>query len=409
MRFVRVAFAIVTAAFLATPITLLQPTLAPAQDKVVRLGAALSLTGPLATDGKKQQRAYELWKETVNAQGGIRVGGDRYRADITYYDYESKTPTATKLVEKLIAEDRVRLILGPFGSGATGAVSAITERSGAVLIAPLASSEALYERGYKSLFGVLFPNAYLFRDFFELLDAQKPKPRTIAIVHRNEFFPTAIANDAKALAPKHGLEEVYFEKFPGGSKDMSSWLTVVKSKNPDVLVVTGNPDDLILVTKQAKELAVTPRMLFMMPGPAFIEYVDALRDDANFVSTASWWVENLPYKGPLFGSAEDFGKLWRTRFKEEADYNVAASANAALLFQLAIEKAGSVEPARVREALATLDTMTFFGPVKFNAKGQNIGGKVALVQIQKQKRMIISPKDIANAQFVYPMPGWDKR
>jgi len=154
---------------------------------------------------------------------------------------------------------------------------------------------------------------------------------------------------------------------------------------------------------------VTPRMLFMMPGPAFIEYVDALRDDANYVSTASWWVENLPYKGPVFGSAEEFGKLWRARFKEEADYNAAASANAALLFQLAIEKAGSVDAARVREALASIDTGTFFGPIKFNEKGQNIGGKVVLVQIQKQKRMIMSPKDIANARLVYPMPGWDRR
>jgi branched-chain amino acid transport system substrate-binding protein len=409
MKTLRAALTVLTVVLLATAGVRVRPFEALAQDKVVRLGAALPLTGPLATDGKKQQRAYELWKETVNAHGGIRVGSERYQAEIAYYDYESKTPTATKLVEKLIADDRIRLILGPFGSGATGAVSAIAERSGAVLIAPLASSEALYERGYKSLFGVLFPNAYLFRDFFELLDAQKPKPRTIAVVHRNEFFPTAIANDAKALAPKHGLEEVYFEKFPGGSKDMSSWLTIVKSKNPDLLVVTGNPDDLILVTKQAKELAVTPKLLFMMPGPAFIEYVDALRTDANFVSTASWWVENLPYKGPVFGSAEDFGKLWRTRFTEEADYNAAASANAALLFQLAIEKAGSVEPARVRAALAALDTMTFFGPIKFNAKGQNIGGKVALIQIQEQKRMIVSPKEIANARFVYPMPAWDKR
>lgn len=409
MRAFRVTAAVVTVALLATAAMFAPPTPAPAQDKVVRLGAALALTGPLATEGKKQQRAYELWRETVNAQGGIRVGAERYRAEIVYYDYESKTPTATKLVERLIAEDRIRLILGPFGSGATGAVSAITERSGAVLVAPLASSEALYEREYKFLFGVLFPNAYLFRDFFELLDAQKPRPRTIAIVHRNEFFPAAIATDAKALAPKHGLEEVYFEKFPGGSKDMSSWLTVVKAKSPDVLIVTGNPDDLILVTKQAKELAVTPRMLFMMPGPAFIEYVDALRDDANYVSTASWWVENLPYKGPVFGSGEDFGKLWRARFKEEADYNAAASANAALLFQLAIEKAGSTDPARVREALASIDTATFFGPIKFNEKGQNIGGKVVLVQIQKQKRMILSPKDIANASLVYPMPAWDKR
>ncbi|HEV8615389.1 MAG TPA: amino acid ABC transporter substrate-binding protein [Methylomirabilota bacterium] len=392
--------------------TLLLPAISPplsAQDKVVRLGAALSLTGPLASEGRKQQRAYELWRELVNAQGGVKVGGDRYRAEIKYYDYESKTPTATKLVEKLTAEDSIHFILGPFGSGATGAVSAITERSGATLIAPLASSEALYERGYKSLFGVLVPNAYLVSDFYDQLLAQTPKPRTLAIVHRNEFFPAAVAKDAKEAGDKRGLEVVYFEQFPGGSKDMAGWLTVVKSKSPDILIVTGNPDDLILVTKQAKELAVTPKVLYMVAGPAFTEYVEALKSDAEFVTTSSWWVENLPYRGPVFGSAEDFGKLWRTRFKEEADYNAAASSNAALLFQLAIEKAASIEPAKVRQALAGLDTQTFFGPVKFNDKGQNIAGRIALVQIQKGRRAILAPPDIATAKLVYPMPDWRKR
>jgi branched-chain amino acid transport system substrate-binding protein len=392
--------------------TLLLPAISPplsAQDKVVRLGAALSLTGPLASEGRKQQRAYELWRELVNAQGGVKVGGDRYRAEIKYYDYESKTPTATKLVEKLTAEDSIHFILGPFGSGATGAVSAITERSGATLIAPLASSEALYERGYKSLFGVLVPNAYLVSDFYDQLLAQTPKPRTLAIVHRNEFFPAAVAKDAKEAGDKRGLEVVYFEQFPGGSKDMAGWLTVVKSKSPDILIVTGNPDDLILVTKQAKELAVTPKVLYMVAGPAFTEYVEALKSDAEFVTTSSWWVENLPYRGSVFGSAEDFGKLWRTRFKEEADYNAAASSNAALLFQLAIEKAASIEPAKVRQALAGLDTQTFFGPVKFNDKGQNIAGRIALVQIQKGRRAILAPPDIATAKLVYPMPDWRKR
>lgn len=380
-----------------------------AGEGVVRLGAALPLTGPLATDGKKQQRAYELWKELVNAQGGVRVGSDRYRAEIVYYDYESKTPTATKLVERLIAQDGVRFILGPFGSGATGAVSAITERSGAVLIAPLASSPALYTRGYRFFFGVLAPNEYLFTDFFGLLEAQRPRPTTIAIVHRNEFFPTAVANEAKAAVTARGMQVVYFETFPAGSKDMSAWLTVVKSKDPDVLFVSGNPDDLILATKQARELAVSPKMLYMIPGPAFTEYAEALKEDAGFVTTSTWWVENLPYTGPVFGSSETFGREWRRRFGEEADYNAAASANAALLFQLAIEAAGSTDPKAVRDALAALRTTTFFGPVRFNENGQNVAGRTAFIQIQNEKRMILAPKEIANATLVYPKPAWRGR
>ena len=106
---------------------------------VIKFGAALPLTGPLATEGLKQQNGFEIWREIANSRGGIDVGGKKMKVEMVYYDYESKTPTATKLAERLITKDKVNILIGPFGSGATKAVAAIAERYRVPIIAPTAS------------------------------------------------------------------------------------------------------------------------------------------------------------------------------------------------------------------------------------------------------------------------------
>ena len=185
----------------------------------IKFGAALPLTGPLATEGKKQRTGYELWKNLVNKQGGINVGGKKMKVEIVYYDYESKTPTATKLFERLITKDKVQLTFGPFGSGATASVAAMTERYGMPMIAPTASSAKLYARGYKYLFGLLVPNDFPADSFFQLVMSQDPKPKTMAFVTRNDFFPKVITKVFQGISKdKYGLKEVYYAQFPKDAK-----------------------------------------------------------------------------------------------------------------------------------------------------------------------------------------------
>ena len=133
----------------------------PAQAQgVIKFGAALPLTGPLATEGNKQKAGYEIWMDLVNGQGGINVGGKKMKVEIRYYDYESKTPVASKLYERLITKDKVDFLFGPFGSGATASVASLTERYEIPIMAPTASSAKLYARGYSYLFGLLVPNQW---------------------------------------------------------------------------------------------------------------------------------------------------------------------------------------------------------------------------------------------------------
>jgi branched-chain amino acid transport system substrate-binding protein len=371
---------------------------------VIKFGTALPLTGPLATEGKKQQNGFEIWREIANARGGINVGGKKMKVEMIYYDYESKTPTATKLVERLITKDKVNILIGPFGSGATKAVAAIAERYKVPLIAPTASSEAVYDQGYKHLFGLLAPNAYLPTGFFETVSKLNPRPKSMAFVTRNDFFPKAITNMLRKASKNYGLKDVYYAEFPKDSKDMSTWLTVVKSKKPDILMVGGYVADLILATKQAKELGVNPKIVFMMAGPVYQQYADALGDTSNNVMSAAWWAETFKYKGRIIGSAAHFADLWQKKYNQIADYVGAASAAAGVVAHLAIEKAGSLEASKVIAAISSLKTETFFGPVEFNKGGQNIGSKIAIFQIQQQKRKTIYPLNISDGTLVYPRP-----
>src|SRR3984885_954191 len=98
-----------------------------AQD-VIKVGAPLPLTGPLSPEGLKQKRGYDLWADAANAKGGIKAGGKSYRVEIVYTDYASNTPRAVQAAERMITEDKVQFLFAPFGSGATKAVSAISEK-----------------------------------------------------------------------------------------------------------------------------------------------------------------------------------------------------------------------------------------------------------------------------------------
>jgi branched-chain amino acid transport system substrate-binding protein len=382
---------------------------AAAQENVVRIGAALPLTGGLVHEGKLQHDGYELWKDAVNEKGGISVGGKKYRVDIKYYDYKSDTPTSARLVEKLITEDGIRFIFGPFGSGATTASSAVTERYNAVLMAPSASAEEVYGRGYKYLFGILVPSSATWEDMFDLLLKQNPRPATAAIVARNDLFPLSVGNAAKASAEKRGLKVAYFEKYPVGATDFSSLLIQVKNLAPDVFVATGYTQDLILITKQARELKVNAKIMAQTAGPAYQDYTDALKDTANYVLTPVWWTPNLAWKDPLLGAAGDYAKQFQQKYKYLPDYVSAASSACGVVLQMAMEQAQSLDPPKVRDAIARSTFNTFYGPIRFGPNGQNVGTKISVVQIQNQRQEILLPAEVATGKPLYPAPTWEKR
>jgi branched-chain amino acid transport system substrate-binding protein len=362
----------------------------------------------MAGYGKMAQRGYDFYKDFVNSHGGIKVGKEQYKLDIKYYDDKSDAATSAKMVEKMITDDNIRFLMASVGSGPALAATSVAEKYKVPMIGPLAGSDKIYERGYKYIFGLLNLSSTDWDAMFELVTKLNPRPKTIAIMARNDLFPLTSANGAKAMAEKLGLKVVMFETYPPETQDMSPMLNKAKFEKPDILLATGHIGEAIQVGKQLREMGLYFPIVMMTAGPESAEFAESLKDGAEDIIGVAKWIPDLPFKGPVLGSSGEYGNEFKKKYGYPPSYVEASCTNAALLFHLAIEKAGSLDAQKVRDTIASLSTTTFYGPIKFDARGENAGAVCFPVQIQKGKIVSIYPKEYATGTIVYPHPKWKK-
>ena len=252
-----------------------------AADDIVRFGAPLPLTGPLAPEGIKQQQGYDLWAEQANKAGGISIGGKKYKVEIVYVDYQSNTPRAVQTTEQMITQDNVNFLFGAFGSGAAKAASTVSEKYKVPTIAAAASSSQVYDQGYKYLFGTFTPNDTLTTPLTQIIKSRAPDVKKVAILARNDLFPLAIAQEMEKSAKANGFEVVYFEKYAIGTLDHSATLSQMKSLAPQWIFITGYTNDLLLVRKQMVDQQIKATTVTMIAGPAYQDFIDTAGQSAE--------------------------------------------------------------------------------------------------------------------------------
>lgn len=389
--------------FLLLLVTALSPfalgTNATAQE-TIRFGAPLPLTGALAPEALKQQQGYDLWAEQVNKAGGIDVGGKKMKVEIVYTDYQSNTPRAVQAAEQLITQEKVHFLFSPFGSGAAKAASTVSEKYKMPTIASTASSAQVYDQGYKYLFGTFTPNDTLTTPLTEIVAQKAPQVKRVAILARNDLFPLAIAQEMEKSAKKRGMEVVSFEKYAINTLDHSSALAQIKSLNPHWIFATGYINDLVLLRKQMGDQRIEAPVVTMIAGPAYQEFIDATGAAAENISSAAWWHPAVRYEGiDLFRTADNYVKLFQQKYKAVPDYAQASSSVSGALFQIAIEKAGSLDRDKVRDELAKMDVVTFWGPVRFGSTGQINSLEPPVFQIQGAKAVVVHPPAIKQGEL----------
>ena len=372
---------------------------ASAQD-VIKFGAPLPLTGPLAPEAVKQQQGYDLWAEQANKAGGISVGGKKYKVEIVYVDYQSNTPRAVQATEQMITQDKVNFLFGPFGSGAAKAGSSVSEKYKVPTIAATASSMQVYDQGYKYLFGTFTPNDTLTTPLTQIVKAKAADVKKVAILARNDLFPLAIAQEMEKSAKANGLEVAYFEKYAINTLDHSAALSQIKALAPQWIFVTGYINDLLLVRKQMTDQQIKATVVSMIAGPAYQEFIDAAGVGGENITSAAWWHPAAQYSGKdIFGTTANYVKLFKEKYKSEPDYAQASASVSGALFQMAIERAGSLDRDKVRDELAKMDVMTFWGPVKFGPTGQINSLEPPVFQLQGGKPVVLSPAIIKQGEF----------
>jgi branched-chain amino acid transport system substrate-binding protein len=385
---------------------------APAADTIV-FGAAVSLTGKTAKEGEYTRDGYNFLVDKLNEMGGITVGGKKYKVSVTYYDDESKSERTAQLIEKLINEDKVSFILGPYGSAPSGTAAPICEKYRIPMIEANGSAESIFSKGYKYTFAVLSPARLYLKGVVDLVLAKDKTARTVAVLGENEPFSKEVAAGAADYAREKGLQVVYRELYPTGTQDVSALLTNIKAKNPDLILGAGHLQDSLLIVKQARDLGVSPKAMGFSVGPSSPEFRDNLKGSADYVFGATQWTEALKYNGDdPWKTPRAYAVAFRAKYPKYRDipYQVAESSAAALAFWRAIEKANSLDPVKVRDAIAALDMMTFYGQVKFDSRGINVTKPMAVEQLQPDgRKYTVFPPSVAEKDAIYPMVPWDKR
>jgi branched-chain amino acid transport system substrate-binding protein len=382
---------------------------APGAEDVIVLGAAVSLTGKYALNGTNTKNGYELAVREVNDNGGVKVGDKSYKLTVRYYDDESTPARGTELAERLIKQDGVKFMLGPYSSGLTKAILPVVEKYQVPMIEGNGAARELFTKGYRYIFAVLSTSDQYLTPAIDLaaehageLGKSKDKLR-VALAMENDPFAQDVRAGVLDDVRRHNMMVVIDDQLPPELNDMSVTLTKVKALRPDALVVSGHEKGALTAVSQIKALQVYVPILALTHCDS-AQIAEKLGEAAEHVFCAHQWHRSLGYRGGLFGSAEDFAKQFEAEYKYEAPYQAAQSAAAVHVFVDAFRRARSLDPRMVREAIAATELDTFYGPVKFDETGRNVAKPMVLTQVQGGKYVVVAPAEWATGKPVVPRP-----
>ena len=373
-------------------------------------GAPISLTGSTSTEGHLTLEGYQLWVKGVNAHGGIKVGGTTYQVQLKYYDDGSSPTKSAQLTQQLVASDKVNFLLGPYGTAATLQDEAIAEQYKIPMVEGNGAAKAIFSKGFHYIFGVLSPASEYAKVMLEAALALPNPPKTVAIISANDAFSLEVAAAAKDYAASHNLNVVYYQQYPANSTDLTSVLTALKTSGPggavpDMLLGSGHENEAVTTMKEAKQLHVNAKLYAFTVGPATPDFISALGPTANDVLGSAQWTAQEKYNGTdVFGTPANYAQMYQAEYGHHPSYQSAESTAAGIAFQYAIQNAGSIDPQKIRDALASLDIMTFYGEVRFDSTGANTYKPMATIQIQNGTLVTVYPSNVANAQLMYPTP-----
>ena len=380
----------------------------------ITLGASVSLTGKYSTNGTHTKNGYNLALKLINEKGGVKVGGKSCKLAIKYYDDESTPARGAELAERLIKQDGVKFMLGPYSSGLTKAIAPVTEKYKIPMVEANGASRSLFTKGYKYLFAVLSTSEQYLASAVALAAenagklGKKPDQMTLALAIQNDPFSQDIRAGVIDDGKKYGMKVVVDDKLPKELNDMTTTLTKVRALHPDLFVVSGHAKGAATAIRQMAEMKVDVPILAMTHCDS-AKIIKKFGKAAEYTLCASQWAPTLTYKDNVFGSAMDFAKLFEKTYKYTPPYQAAESAAAVLVYADAFNRAGSTDPQKVRDALAATDMQTFYGNVKFDATGKNIAKPMVLYQVQNGKYVVVAPSKWAAAKAIIPRPKWSER
>jgi len=373
----------------------------------IKIGFTLSKTGyGVAGSSLLHEEQYFLWLEQINAKGGIYVPefGKRIPVEFVWYDDRSDPATVIELYTKLITEDKVHLLLPPWGSHFNLAVAPVVSEYKFPLIGSTCySTTILTERNTKfPYFYSLLPQVdALIPAFMDWLNYLKENHgfQKVGIIYNDLAFGMEIGKYHVEKLRDAGFNIVIEKMYPATASDLTALLTEVKAANPDVLFAWSEPDDTALIITQAPKVGLDPPVFVIGIGPQLPPFFAGLKDYCEGLTCVGVWHPSMPYPG-----AQDYYDAYYEKYGSPPGIigNVLSYAVCQILEQ-AVEKAGTLDPSKIKEVLDTQTFETVAGYVKFT-NGVNYETPTLVIQILEGKYEIVWPIQYATAELKIPRP-----
>ncbi len=378
--------------------------------QTITVGFTVSNTGALNVDSLEQYRGFELWRDQVNAAGGIKAGGKSYTVKLSSYDDESNSKRVQQLYSRLILQDKADFLFSPYSSGLTATAAIVTEQYGKIMLTSGAAEDKTYKLGNHYLYQMFAPAPEYLKAALDALKTKDPKA-SVAFVYEDASFSVAVVTPAKAYAQQLGFNVVFSEAYAPGTTDFSAILDKVTASKATVLMGGGHYADGSTLARQLYNRKAAMKMISLLVAPDSPQWVE-LGDAGQGVIVPSQWEPQSEFKAQYGPSGADFAKAYTARYNTPPSYESAGGYASGLILQRAIEQAGGVDTAKVAQALNNTDITTFYGRTKFstapNEHGLQVGHSIFLAQWQKDKsgkpvKQVVWPLAAKSANLAYPI------
>jgi branched-chain amino acid transport system substrate-binding protein len=376
--------AITAVAAVSTTLALGGNALAKVEGDTIILGSSISLTGKYATNGLHTQRGYDYAVKMINDNGGVTVNGKSYQLAVKYYDDESTPARGAQLAERLIQQDGVEYMLGPYSSGMTKAIAPVSEKFGVPMVEAEGASRSLFTQGYKYLFAVLSTSEQYLATAIDMAAAKADDPSKVRVAMAFEGDPFSMDVRAGVVdkIEQYGMQVVIDDQLPADLSDMSTTLTKVKALRPDILVISGHSKGAATAARQIDEMKVNVNMIALTHCEAAKVQEKFPKASDGFLCPTQW-VESLSKSDPMFGSASEWNAGFKAAYPSytSVPYQSAQASAAVYVWKEAFEAANSFDKDAVRDAIAATEMETFYGDIKFSENGNNIAKPMFMRQI----------------------------
>jgi len=345
-------------------------------------------------------RGYQLWAEQVNKQGGIAVKdlGRKLPVKLVHYDDSSDTSNAIRSYERLITRDQVDLLLSPWGSGHNFAISAVTEKYKYPVLLSTAAADEIFSRGFKYIFETTQLASTMYNGLADYLGTMKGQIKTVAIAYENFLFTQSLRTALLPRLERAGIKVVADEQYPLGGQDFTSLLIKIKAAKPDAFLAINIMPSVVYLTRQMAEVGFKPELYAVTMGPMHEEaFVQKLGGITEGIVENGFWHPDLPFEG-----ARQFYDAYVAKFKIAPATDAAYAFIGAQVLQQAVEQAGTLDREKIAATLHSGKFTTILGPYEYDQRGVNKHQLSFLCQLQNGKRVIVWPKEVANATLKLP-------